>query len=92
MKPKITPEMKLGMREFENTMFMLKAIPCEENINRFVLQGTLNPERLDNIAWFLRHIFQPISTSSLFLLQTSIIVGQLVAHKFILRMITKLQQ
>lgn len=53
MKPKITPEMKLGMREFENTMFMLKAIPCEENINRFALQGNLNPERLDNIAWFL---------------------------------------
>ena len=30
MKPKITPEMKLGMKEFENTMFMIKAIPCEE--------------------------------------------------------------
>ena len=53
MKPKVTPEMKLGMREFENTMFMLKAIPCEESINRFALQGNLNPERLDNIAWFL---------------------------------------
>ena len=53
MKPKITPEMKLGMKEFENTMFMLKAIPCEENINRFALQGNLIPERLDNIAWFL---------------------------------------
>ncbi len=45
--------MKLGMREFENTMFMLKAIPREENINRFALQGNLIPERLDNIAWFL---------------------------------------
>ena len=53
MKPKVTPEMKLGMREFENTMFMLKAIPCEESINRFALQGNLNPERLDNSAWFL---------------------------------------
>ena len=53
MKPKITPEMKLGMKEFENTMFMLKAIPRDENINRFALQGNLIPERLDNIAWFL---------------------------------------
>ena len=88
MKPKVTPEMKLGMREFENTIFMLKAIPCEENINRFALQGNLNPERLDNIAWFLPAYL----SADLFLLQTSIIVGQLVAHKFILRMITKLQQ
>ena len=37
MKPKVTPEMKLGMREFENTMFMLKAIPCEQLIAQRLL-------------------------------------------------------
>ncbi|MCC4372127.1 hypothetical protein [Limosilactobacillus reuteri] len=53
MKPKITPEMKLGTKEFENTMFMLNIAPREENINRFALQGNLIPERLDEVAWFL---------------------------------------
>lgn len=53
MESEMTPEMKLGMKEFENTMFMLKVIPREENINRFALQGNLIPERLDNVAWFL---------------------------------------
>lgn len=84
--------MKLGMREFENTMFMLKAIPREENINRFALQGNLIPERLDNIAWFLPAYLSADFNLFFVLLQTSIIVGQLAAHKFISRMITKLQQ
>ncbi len=92
MKPKITPEMKLGMKEFENTMFMLKAIPRDENINRFALQGNLIPERLDNIAWFLPAYLSADFNLFFVLLQTLIIVGQLVAHKFISRMIIKLQQ
>ena len=92
MKPKITPEMKLGTREFENTMFMLNIAPREENINRFALQGNLIPERLDRLLGSYQYTFQLILTSSLFLLQISIIDGQLVAHKFILRIITKLQQ
>lgn len=53
MHPKITPEMKLGMKEFENTMFMLKTVPHEANINRFAMQGNLVPERLDDVACFL---------------------------------------
>lgn len=53
MHPQITPEMKLGMKEFENTMFMLNVQPTAKNIDKFALQGDLLPERLDDIAWAL---------------------------------------
>lgn len=53
MKPKITPEMKLGMEEFENTMFMLKVAPTELNIDKFALGGKVFPERMDDVAWAL---------------------------------------
>lgn len=53
MHPEIRPEMKLGMKEFENTMFMLRAQPTELNIDRFAIQGELYPERIDDTAWAL---------------------------------------
>lgn len=53
MHPQIHPEMKLGMKEFENTMFMLRAQPTELNIDRFALEGNLLPQRIDNVAWGL---------------------------------------
>lgn len=51
--PEIRPEMKLGMKEFENTMFMLRAQPTELNINKFAMQGDLLPQRIDEVAWGL---------------------------------------
>lgn len=53
MHPEIRPEMKLGMKEFENTMFMLRSQPTDLNIERFAMQGDLYPERIDQIAWGL---------------------------------------
>lgn len=53
MHPQIRPEMKLGMKEFENTMFMLRAEPSEMNIDKFAMQGDLYPERIDGTAWAL---------------------------------------
>lgn len=53
MHPKITPEMKLGMKEFENTMFMLKKAPTNHNRDQFALQGDVLPEPLDDVAWAL---------------------------------------
>ncbi|MGM9882794.1 MAG: hypothetical protein ACI31K_01285 [Limosilactobacillus reuteri] len=53
MHPQIRPEMKLGMREFRNTMFMLRAQPTELNIDKFALQGDLLPQRIDDVAWGL---------------------------------------
>lgn len=53
MPLEITPEMKMGMQEFENTMFMLKVAPNKGNIDRFAMQGNLTPEPLDDLAWFL---------------------------------------
>lgn len=50
MHPEIRPEMKLGMKEFENTMFMLTTAPTELNIDRFAIQGDLYPQRLDDVA------------------------------------------
>lgn len=51
MPPKITPEMKLGRKDFENTMFMLKVRPTDKNIDQFAMDGNLVPERLDQTAW-----------------------------------------
>lgn len=53
MKPRITPEMKMGMPEFENTMFMLKIVPSKLNIEKFALNGNIYPEKMDDVAWFL---------------------------------------
>lgn len=53
MHPKITPEMKLGMKEFEKTMFMLNVAPNRNNLDHFALQGDLTPAPLDELAWFL---------------------------------------
>lgn len=53
MHPQIHPEMKLGMKEFENTMFMLRSQPTEFNIDRFALEGDLLPQQIDDIAWGL---------------------------------------
>ncbi|MBB1069166.1 hypothetical protein H5S40_03225 [Limosilactobacillus sp. RRLNB_1_1] len=53
MHPKITPEMKLGMKEFEKTMFMLNVAPNRNNLDQFSLQGDLTPAPLDELAWFL---------------------------------------
>ncbi|WP_076461353.1 hypothetical protein [Limosilactobacillus caccae] len=53
MHPEIRPEMKLGMKEFENTMFMLRAQPTELNIDKFAIQGDLFPQRIDDTAWGL---------------------------------------
>lgn len=53
MHPRITPEMKLGMKEFENTMFMLKAHPTITNRERFAFQANILPEKLDEVAWAL---------------------------------------
>ncbi|MBD5807474.1 hypothetical protein [Limosilactobacillus walteri] len=53
MHPQITPEMKLGMREFDNTMFMLNIAPTQNNITEFSLEGNMVPERLDKLAWAL---------------------------------------
>lgn len=49
--PKITPEMKLGRKDFENTMFMLKIKPTEENIDKFAIDGNVVPQHLDSVAW-----------------------------------------
>lgn len=51
MKPRITPEMKMGMPEFENTMFMLKVAPTELNLNKFALNGDVLPQKMDEVAW-----------------------------------------
>ena len=53
MHPQIHPEMKLGMKEFENTMFMLRSQPTELNIDLFALEGDLLPQQIDDIAWGL---------------------------------------
>ncbi|WP_288528600.1 hypothetical protein [uncultured Secundilactobacillus sp.] len=46
-------ELKLGTREFENTLFILDVVPTQENISEFALQGNLNPESIDGTAWAL---------------------------------------
>lgn len=53
MHPQIRPEMKLGMREFENTMFMLRVQPTALNIDKFALQGDMLPQQIDDVAWGL---------------------------------------
>ncbi|RVU70961.1 MULTISPECIES: hypothetical protein [Lactobacillus] len=49
----ITPEMKMGRPDFENTVFLLKTQPTALNIKQFALQGNLYPEPIDDVAWAL---------------------------------------
>ena len=49
LKDTITPEMKLGRPEFENTVFMLNNPVNALNLDHFAFQGNLVPEPIDEV-------------------------------------------
>ncbi|CAJ1221802.1 hypothetical protein [Limosilactobacillus fermentum] len=51
LKDTITPEMKLGRPEFENTVFMLNNPVNALNLDHFAFQGNLLPEPIDEVAY-----------------------------------------
>lgn len=51
LKDFITPEMKMGRPDFENTVFMLIKQPTALNIKEFAMDGNLYPEPIDQVAW-----------------------------------------
>ncbi|WP_420806514.1 hypothetical protein [Secundilactobacillus odoratitofui] len=52
-EPLTGPEAKMGLPEFENTLFVLDVAPTQANIEDFAMQGNLYPEPLDDVAWAL---------------------------------------
>ncbi len=51
LKDVITPEMKLGRPDFENTVFMLNNPLTKLNLDHFAMQGNLLPQPLDEVAY-----------------------------------------
>ncbi|MDO4855995.1 MAG: hypothetical protein Q3978_05440 [Limosilactobacillus gorillae] len=51
LKDVITPEMKLGRPDFENTVFMLNNPLTKLNLDHFAMQENLLPQPLDEVAY-----------------------------------------